>query len=174
MNNPINYYDDDGYNPIVIAPLIKALLAGFAIMAGYLSYKLLNDPAVQRALGDLIRVFGNGIKSLAVGLVEAVSNALSKALNRAPDTARADHHMVARVHPEADPARVVLRSVGIDKNSRINIVSVKKNLHVHLHTTAYFRAVNNIMKPAMGNRHKVEGALAFIRKILTTASNATP
>jgi len=70
------------------------------------------------------------------------------------------HHIVARNHPRAARARVVLDAAGIDLNDVMNLVPLLRCFHQHLHTTEYFDAVNDILEEA--GPEGAEGALTNI------------
>ena len=50
---------------------------------------------------------------------------------------------------------------------------IKYNLHKHLHNTKYYNAVNNLLKKADGSYNKVKNVLAYIKVVLTVASNSS-
>ena len=174
VNNPVKYYDVDGYIAVLIPWIEQALLAGAAIIAGFFAYKFMTDPAVKRAISQFVKVFGKSSQSIAQGLVQAVDYSIAKAIKRTPNKNTANHHIVARREPQAKNARDVLYSVHLNVDNGINLVRIKQNLHYHLHTELYFSAVNAIMKPAMNSYSKTVSALNFIRSIINKANAVVP
>lgn len=81
------------------------------------------------------------------------------------------HHIVAKQAAKAEPARVVLWSVGINPTTDMrNRVDLKERFHQKLHTTAYYNAVNAVLKPFNGNETMVTNVL-FVLKTLLSAIN---
>ncbi|MDM7951207.1 AHH domain-containing protein [Hydrogenophaga sp.] len=65
------------------------------------------------------------------------------------------HHIVAFAADAAEPARIILRDVGIDINSIENGVPLECDKHKGLHTTAYYLKVNTILALSPKNRSDI-------------------
>ena len=62
------------------------------------------------------------------------------------------HHIVAKKAPLAEPARNVLRSVGINSYSnRLNLAVIPESKHLSLHTNEYYLYANNRLEELNGN-----------------------
>ena len=64
--------------------------------------------------------------------------------------------------------------LNISVQSSLNKVSIKYNLHRHLHTDAYYIAVHTLLKKAEGSYAKTTKTLTFIKALLLAASSKTP
>ena len=180
LNCPTSYVDTSGMFAITIsisaataATLLKILII---LLIACVAIAILSDPGFQRALADAIKSIGNGVKDLSDSVVKAINTALDKAKSKRRDNRYEKHHIVARCssNRDADKSRELLRRVGIGINSSYNLVSIKYNLHRHLHTKAYYTAVYRFLKRAEGSRPKTVLVLNVIKKSLQAASNACP
>jgi len=163
-------YDPDGRVGISLTLLILATLALFVVGA------ILSDPGFQRSLNDAVLSLGSGIKSACEALVKAINDALKKAKKRKKDNKYDNHHIVAWSAWQAAPSRDILNGVGINpKTNGLNIVRIKRNLHLYFNNnTAYYAAVNNLLKPAKGSYSKTTKVLLLIKSALLAASTASP
>lgn len=79
------------------------------------------------------------------------------------------HHMVAKNASAAEPARRILREVGIDVNNGINLVPIKQTIHQRLHTAMYYKYINQRIiiayKRGEGDKDK---QLFYVRKELNS------
>ena len=88
------------------------------------------------------------------------------------------HHIVAKSDPRAAVSRAIINSVGIDTNSRDNLVNIDKRYHQVIHTTTYHTAVT-IMFASSYVRGKVTGTeektvTNTLRTIKTIIQNHSP
>ena len=96
-------------------------------------------------------------------------NALSQAKSYArsisgPNEQYVVHHIVAKKAPLAEPARNVLRSVGIDPYSNgLNLAIIPQSKHVSLHTTNYYQYVNRRLEGLNGNMDAVVATLVELQ-----------
>ena len=180
LNCPVNYVDASGKLAITIslsaaaaAALLKALIA---LLIACVAIAILSDPGFQRALANAIDSMGTGIKSLSDAVVKAIDNALDKAKKKKKDNRYERHHIVAQSSTNSDAikSRQLINRVGIGVNSSHNLVDIKYNLHRHLHTSAYYKAVYKFLKRAEGSYAKTVLVLNVIKKALQAASNACP
>ena len=180
LNCPINYIDTSGKFPIIFslsataaAALLKALIA---LLIACVAIAILSDPGFQRALANAIDSMGTGIKTLNDAVVKAIDNALDKAKNKKRDDRYERHHIVAQssTNSDAKKSRQLIKRVGINVNDSHNIVHIKYNLHRHLHTSAYYKAVYKFLKRAEGSYAKTVLVLNVIKKALQAASNKCP
>ena len=186
LNNPVCCYDSDGrsisaviggtYVTIELVQLTATtakLIIGALVILGSLA--ILSSPAVQDAMVHVINVCGTRVKSKCEDLVKVIDVALDKAQTRVKNNNFANHHIVAQTAKDAKPARDVLESprTGLNVNCPVNIVRIRQNLHFHLHTTAYYTAVNALILSAQWSRQAVVMQLDFIRAVLLAASAKT-
>ena len=174
-NNPMHYYDPDGEFALTLSFLgwaVAVLIVG--TVATITAVKILSDPAVQRAIARAVADIGNVVKSLAKSLAESIEEAFEKAKSKVKSNTYAKHHIVAKAAPLAQYGRDCLAKVKININDSINLVSIKQNLHYFVHTSAYYLAVNALLRPAFGNRDKTISVLALIRAELLYASEMMP
>ena len=99
---------------------------------------------------------------------------MAKAKKKSQKKKYEKHHIVAKSATAAGPSRAILKKHGIGINSNTNLVSIKYNLHRHLHTKSYYTSVNNLLKKVQGSKKKVLQALTSIKSILLAASMAAP
>ena len=99
-----------------------------------------------------------------------VSLALTKARNNKYEA----HNIVAQAAAKASATRLLLKKVSISVQSSLNKVSIKYNLHGHLHTDAYYIAVHTLLKKAEGSYAKTTKTLTFIKALLLAASSKMP
>ena len=100
-----------------------------------------------------------------------LNKALQKALERGTTRTTHDHHIIARRDDRADEARTIWLSYGLNINDQRNLVKISVYLHYYVHTTAYFEAINAIVKIA--DKHGKSGvlkAVKFIKSLLATIS----
>lgn len=180
LNCPINYVDISGKLALTIslsaaaaATLLKALIA---LLIAFVAVSILSDPGFQRALADAIDAMGTGIRSLSDSVVKVIDSALDKAKKKRRDNRYEKHHIVAQgsSNINAKKSRELLKSVKIGVNSTHNLVDIKYNLHRHLHTETYYKAVYNFLKRAKGSYNKTVLVLKVIKKALQAASNVCP
>lgn len=180
LNCPVNYVDAFGRLAITIsisaaaaAVLLKALIA---LLIACIAISILSDPSFQRSLADAVDYMGIGIKSLSGAVVKAIDGALDKAKNKKRDNRYERHHIVAQgaTNSYVINSKAIIYGVGITINNSHNLVDIKYNLHRHLHTNAYYKAVYNFLNKARGSYKKVVIVLNVIKKALQAASNACP
>ena len=177
-NNPIALFDPNGDLAIAISVVsfFTALAFGTALIIS--AYAILSDSNVQKALTQLIQTTGNGIKTLCREIVSSINVAREKAAKKPRRNKYEKHHIVAKKAVSAKPARDVLSRVGIKVNDPINLVSLRYNLHRHLHTKRYYYSVNSLLTSAVrksANRYlAVKRSLNYIRLALLAASRSVP
>ena len=92
--------------------------------------------------------------------------------------ANMNHHIVAQGASAAEYSRKILNQVGVGIHSGTNKVSVKYNLHRHLHTNSYHNTVRALIQTAyikgVNKRNAVIATLYYIRAILLSANRVTP
>ena len=180
LNNPINYTDIGGRIAITISLSAAAIASLMKFLIGmlllWIATTILLDPGFQRALSDAISAMGTGIKSLSDSIAKAVDDALDKAKKKKKNNKYERHHIVAQAasNSSAIKSRALINKVGIGVNSSVNLVDIKYNLHRHLHTSAYYKAVYNFLKRAEGSYKKTVLVLTVIKKALQAASKACP
>lgn len=92
-----------------------------------------------------------GASTAALKGIAGSSWALRRALERTGQVFQkgyATHHIVAKLASEADPARIILRRLGIDIHDATNGVFLRDIEHQHLHNKQYYEAVNKALAGA--------------------------
>ncbi|RHA73372.1 hypothetical protein DW918_12925 [Eubacterium ventriosum] len=176
LGNPVNNIDPDGRFALIITlisytALAKLVIAGIAIVA---AAAILTDPYVKRSLNDAITALGASAKNLCKSVATCVDDALTKARKKSRNNKYEVHHIVAQTAAKASATRLLLKKVNISVQSSLNKVSIKYNLHRHLHTDAYYIAVHTLLKKAEGSYAKTTKTLTFIKALLLAASLKTP
>ena len=175
-NNPVMLLDNDGYSAAAAVAatalsLLKPLIYGVLI---YTCAVILSDPKFWEATGQLINSLGTSILSSLVSLIKSIKTSYSKAKLKAKNKKYENHHIVAKAHKRAEVARKILGKAGIGINSSQNLVSIKYNLHRHLHRNTYYDSVTSLMKKTNGVYKKVVITLASIKTVLKCFSIVTP
>ena len=193
--------DYDGNEPISLTFLFVSVAC--VAIAGLTSYlgSLVKSGEFQRSWNQLYWSISNSIKSglAALGgsirrmaatftakakvIAQDIADSFAKAQTIPKyKTPREVHHIVAQRAPNASYAREVLKSVGIDYNSALNLVSLKTGLHRRLHTDVYYGWANSVVisayNSANGNKAKqyanVVVALGVIRGFLLSMDAISP
>lgn len=74
------------------------------------------------------------------------------------------HHIVAKADPRAAEARQILRDVGLEPLTESkNLVVLPRKYHASLHTNAYYRYINDRLRPVAGDRVAVEMTFDSLR-----------
>lgn len=74
------------------------------------------------------------------------------------------HHIVAKNAASAEPARDVLKSVGIDPYSNgLNLAIIPQSMHYSLHTANYYKYVNMRFEGLTGNREAIVWTLVALQ-----------
>ena len=175
-NNPVNNSDPSGCvcGSVIVFYYFAIFIVGIcAIIASAI---ILTDPGVQRALNNIISLFGSGVTYLCESIANSVDKALAKAKTATKKNKYEVHHIVAKSAPRAKIARDLLKhnKVKIGINSSLNLVKIKYNLHRHLHRNSYYDAVNRLLSRARGSYKKTKAVLNYIRAVLLAASKVTP
>jgi len=173
-NDAVNIIDPAGKIAITLSIFSIVLLAFLIALLSYFVLKVLLDSDFQRALNSAISKIGSAIKPVVLSIASAISSAFNKAKNKAKNYTYEKHHIVAKTSSMAAPARIVLRKRSIDINNSHNLVSIKYNLHKHLHTYEYYNSVNVAIKKADSSRDKVIAMLDLISVMLRVVSKHTP
>lgn len=118
----------------------------------------------RKQIQQMVSRLLSNIKNLANAISIVVANALKQSrLYR-----NVTHHIVAKADRRASTARYYLtdRNHGnMGVNSSINLISLNERFHRHLHTNAYYAAVNSLL--AIGNNKVgVIAAMCLIRTVL--------
>ncbi len=180
-NNVINCQDYLGY-----------LGLGFAIAAGVtVSWK--TAAALVAVTGFALsyvldRNFRNALNQLFAHLIQRaiegigyLTNVISETISRAKSARKyfgyEDHHIVAQSDRRAESTRVFIGQYGVYTWSSYNLVAIKKTLHVHLHTNAYFAAVELVLRSCAytqstrsNKKYAIIAGLVLIGALLKTAS----
>lgn len=174
FNCPTNICDFLGTSTFLLCvAALQILLIGYS---AWILISITSDPTFQRALTDAIYEVGSSIKAISDDLVAAIDKAVSKAMQRTQNTKCEKHHIVAKCDPMAKLSSELLghEDVKISVNDRVNLVSIKYNLHKHIHNTLYHIAVYAMLKSVEGSREKTISALNLIKEALLAASDLCP
>ena len=169
LNNPVNMLDVDGREPISIAMAVGYFLI-FAFTAGAV-LSIVSSPGFQRTWNQMCEAVAYDITCALDALAGVAYNTavsfskqarqicdeiylkLSK-LKEVPQykSQYEVHHIVAKKAINAWRARQILNKVGIDINSRANLVSLKTWLHRRIHTNLYYGWANSVVISATNLR----------------------
>lgn len=134
-----------------------------------------DDSSAGSLAGDAIYpdyTLENLLLLLGTGGFGRISSALARALIRAGIARAANfdtHHVVASRALRADPARKILQRFGIGFDDSVNGAFLPKAQHEHLHTNAYYDAVNKALAGAT-TKAEVEAGLRSIARQLESGT----
>jgi RHS repeat-associated protein len=158
-NNPVMFIDPNGEIAVLIPPAV---------------------------LAAAIAVLGAGLVYYAIETLEAVWKLVKESIAKVKNEPKYKnkyevHHIVAQTARKAQPARDVLKRVGIGVNHKRNLVSIKTGLHRRLHTNKYYETINDIMNSAYSKKYsystnqlRVFTALDLIKAWLLSKSFLSP
>ena len=188
LNNPMaNGYQ--GISPTsvkVITVFFVAITLALVLTLMYTAHQLTvtNVNHINGSGNALISQFGNPGRDLANEGVSILRNANNALANSRTRTTRHNHHIIARAHASAAPARNIYghywRPLPSSLDHSRNIVSIRQSIHSRMHSTAYFNAVNGIIRVAnggdgmTGRSVQVNGALSMIATFLAALSFSAP
>ena len=172
-NNPVNFRDSQGTNSEALQWWTSTMWWLFAIDGP----SLIGDAIFT--IGAIV-LGGSILDSLFSSTTSAASPSASidpkeheKALSQAQSYAKSIsgpnekyvvHHIVAKKAPLAEPARNVLRSVGINPYSNgLNLAVIPESKHLSLHTNEYYLYVNNRLEGLNGNTDAVVATLVDLQ-----------
>ena len=190
-NNPIMKVDPMGYEAIVICGIVVSEL--FAILVGIvlivsvsiLTYYLIKgivDSGIPQKIADAL----NQVKSKITKVLQEFGSASKKAVATWllvwwkwwDNTYRGQyevHHIIAQSAAAHIEPRRWLNGYGYSVNSEPNLARIKKILHKHLHTSAYYASVYAALYPFRQNKSaQFFGVLGSIKAGLLAFSNALP
>lgn len=158
-NTPINKVEIGGAFAITIfgITIAGAALAKLITVAviSVVALIIVSTPGFQRAWEDMcidfingIKAIGSGLKKCAENITTAISKSLEKAKIRERTTKTERHHIVPKNHTKTKQAISLMESVGIDRNSQLNLIDINYYLHKHLHTNLYLTSVNSAVVQA--------------------------
>jgi RHS repeat-associated protein len=165
-NNPVCLMDKNGESP-------EAAVSGWVASMWWLT--LVDGPL---PIGDIIFavgavvVFVMAMPELTVeyeeepAVAEPFPAIMEKVEEGKYDKQTARHHIVAQNDHRHEQTRRILESLGISKHSIVNIVEVKKRLHVHLHTEIYYAYVSKKIMDAYASAYGYEAKKASVLSAL--------
>jgi hypothetical protein len=112
--------------------------------------------------------FENLLFLLGTRGLSGVSSALARALIRAGISKGVNsdtHHIVASRAGRADPARKILQRFGIGSDDPTNGIFLPEAQHDHLHTSAYYDAVNDALAGATTKAEAEEILRSIARRL---------
>ena len=167
-NNPINYVDPSGHNPIAIYYLGGVLLS---LLMTVLITKLVSEiqKIISVSYSTISKVIRKGMTAYRNGmsiLTAAINISVSRSFIKPPKNKTEIHHIVARTAKNryARISRKFLEYVNIDVNSPLNLVGLKYRFHRRLHRTDYHRGVTIVL----GGSLKVAKYIATDHKVNKT------
>ena len=104
----------------------------------YLSQTLINQNTLNQLIYGICMMIANGLRYLSNVITDAIAKARSSRQYRGTE----DHHIVARSDSRAGYSRKMINRHLIFTWHPVNIVTISKTLHKHLHTNAYFAAID--------------------------------
>jgi len=192
-NSPVGYSDADGNFAVTASVIIGVSLTAVevvaaAIILGIAIYQICQEvkayaPAIKAVVETAIVYTTTLAEQRAQTYLEAeldiaCAKASAKEEVRNKNGEGDRHHIVAKSDPRAAVSRAIINSVGIDTNSRDNLVNIDKRYHQVIHTTTYHTAVT-IMFASSYVRGKVTGTeektvTNTLRTIKTIIQNHSP
>ena len=184
-NSPVIFKDCTGFVAVItitagvsislsaaIAFLAKTILV-FAVLAVLLDKNFWKT--LSKAITNVWKYAVNTVGYLTTAISEVIE-ATKKARKYSGNE---DHHIVAQKDGRAELSRILLKKYELDPSQKYNIVTIKKTLHKHLHTSAYHYGVYLVLKglESRGKNKKQRKAyilsgLIIIGTLLKAASNA--
>ena len=145
-NNPLKCIDPSGCSAVVIdGGVALATVAKYAVMALGAIVLATVISYVESETGVISDTF-EGINSLITATIGAIGSAIAEFADSMTKKRDYDdtekHHIVARIDPRAEPARIILRVSGIGINDPRNLVDMDKGYHRVLHTNGYYTLLN--------------------------------
>ena len=181
LNNPINFIDPNGTSATLA-------IAGVTISVGTAIVLLITGVFIIKYIFD--RDFRNGVNSFITSVltgaiygIRYLSNVLSDIIEAARKARNyrgyEDHHIVAQNDSRAYYTKTLIEKYGVHTYDTWNIVSIRTTFHRHLHTNAYFAAVDMIIRSSVYSKigyyekkYAIIGCLVFIGGILKTLSGS--
>ena len=184
-NTPVIFKDIMGYSGVLVIAggvtisLGQALayLAGAAALVAALA--LIFDAGFRRYLTQVFATVRTYVIDTVDYLKTVIAEVVTVAKKSRQYSGNEDHHIVAHTDPRADWSRKLLQRYELSPWGIYNVVSIKKTLHKHLHTSAYHFGVylflkNQELKGKNKSQRKayVLSGLIVISVLLKIASNA--
>ena len=179
LNNPVNFIDLNGTSATLV-------IAGETISVGTAIALLITGVFIIKYIFD--SDFRNGVNSFITSLFSGAINGikyLSNVLSDIIEAARKarnyrgyeEHHIVDQTDSRALSTRVLIESYNVHTWDSWNIVSIRTTFHRHLHTNAYFAAVDIVIRSSVYSKigyyekkYAIIGCLVFIGGMLKTLS----
>ena len=164
---------------LVIAGVVLSAAEVALLIVAVIGLLYLLCPPFKKAIDDLIASLYLLISEFIGYLTNVISEAVAKAKRSRQYRGTEVHHIVAQTDRRAKYSRQVINSYLIFVWHPVNLVTISKTLHKHLHTNAYFAAVDLCMasiKFTAGGftdtRLRIMAMLLTIAAILKVASQA--
>lgn len=202
-NNPISCIDPEGTNPIIILGIpvtaefiVTAVVLLVTAIASLILLKQICDILAEqlivfterqiedvinanRAIKDAItKNFKNKIKTLSFFIFDCLNNLITDTVTsiKTKYSGSAKHHIVAKSDNRAKTSREILNAVNISVNASCNLVTIKKTLHVCLHTSMYHYTVELLLNTCKDSNNKwnkteILNVLLLMKIVLTVASD---
>ncbi len=139
-NEPIGMLDLDGYSAIATGILMIGMLS---VVGGYF---ISQQPSVRKNISNLVQTTISSIGRIKASrgyaweaeknkreVLLKIEKVLPKLKQNNYKSTRENHHIVARRAGLASGSKAILEAVGIDIDSKENLVSLKTELHRALH-----------------------------------------
>ncbi len=157
-NNPVNRVDPSGELAISATAFTIATL-GMLFLGVVTIWVLASAIVMAQYPATLPSISLPEIKSKPKAAEKEVAIPSPKPSPRDPV-----HHIVAKADPRAAEARQILRDVGLEPLTESkNLVVLPRKYHASLHTNAYYRYINDRLRPVAGDRVAVEMTLDSLR-----------
>ena len=144
-NDPVNYVDPSGHNPIVASAAVLVFGGILLSVGAYWGGTSQSWERLQDAINDLT----SAGKRNARLMIKRIDKSLSKVKNKLKYKDQTEvHHIVAQKARKARKSRIVLAKVNISIGSDDNLIPLKKILHKRLHNYFYYSMVNHMICPA--------------------------
>ena len=154
-NSSPNYIDNIGYYaiPYPLIGIFALFTFTFIYFFDYRFRKLVNEfitSAIMLAIN-------------AINTIGYLSNVISDVIDKARRSRKYNeyqlHHIVAQNEPRAAWTKEFIEKYGITVWHPTNLVLVKNTLHRHLHTNAYYAAVDMVLRAYANNKSDKKNAI---------------
>lgn len=176
-NNPINNSDPDAHFTLVVVAGVSISAGAVAAIVAVFSFAFLyaTNSTFRNAVNSIVYMLANKTITAVKSFASVLSSVVRVAKNSRKYNSNEKHHIVAQKDSRASGSRNIINQYGISVNDSCNLVSIRKTLHKHLHTTAYHKSIYSILagankgKNRTVKKYRIQGTLMFIGFVLKGA-----
>ena len=173
-NNPVNMADPTGH--FAIAGVAITIGVVITIITTIFVVAYIFDSGFRNAVNELLYRIFNSFTTTGLGyLVYVINDVVANAITRTKYSGYEVHHIVAENDKRALESMKLIKLNGNGTNDNWTLGTIKKTLHVHLHTSGYHAAVYAFLYlcqyKASNTRQRLIAGLVFIGGLLKVASS---